>query len=644
VNVDEARYGSWRSPITPAALATYRGFGGVRLHAGHAYWREATDGGRNVICRRGLAGGPVEVLTPEADVRSRVHEYGGGDFTVGRHNVYYVEDSDQQIYRQALDGRQPRRITVAAPDGERWRYADLEVDEARGVLLAVRERHRPGSGTPDNDLVLVGPDGRPTPIAGGHDFVAAPRISADGGWLCWLSWDLPAMPWDHTRLWVAPLADPAAAVPAAGGADESVLQPEFGPDGMLYFMSDRSGYWNLYRLAPGTRPAVERVTDLPYDCAVPPWEIGTRTYGFLGPTRVAFGYHRDGRDRLAITDLCGRYVDVDTALTDLGVTMATGPDVVVCVAATAHRPAAATLVDLSDPGRPRLTTLRAGTDAPPPVDVVSEPAYVAFETADRTTGHAILNLPRNGAYRPRGDERPPLVVTVHGGPTSHVSAAFLPAVQYWTSRGFAHLTVNYAGSSGYGRAYRKRLDGAWGVADVEDVLAACRHLAARGVVDEKRIAVRGGSAGGYTALSALAFTDYFAAGASYYGVTDLELLAAGTHKFESHYLDGLVGPLPEAAHTYRDRSPRYAAGRITVPVALFAVADDPVVPLSQAVEMSRSLSARGVEHVFRVFGGGDHGFRTAANLAEAIASETEMYAAAFGLTPAPSPPLERCDP
>ena len=546
-----APYGAWVSPITAESLAR----GGVRLaevrvSGADLYWLEGrpTEGGRNVVVRR-AADGAIGDVTPRGyDVRTLVHEYGGGAYAVHGDAVFFASFEDQRIYRQDAGG-QPRPITPEPPRPRALRYADLELSPDGRRIYCVRETH-PESGEAVNEIVTLPSDGsrEPALLVGGHDFVSYPRLSPDATHLCWTSWEHPRMPWDGTDLWLAELTADGKLEEArcvAGGPAESIYQPAFAPDGTLHFVSDRSGWWNLYRLG---EDGPEALAPMEAEFGRPQWGFAGATYGFLGDGRLCCVFGDAGSDHLGTVE-SGRVREIQTPYAAFGrlVPFARGSgDALAVIAASPSQSPAVVILDPAD-GASEVVRL-SREDAIPP-EQLSAPESVEFPTAGDRTAHALYYAPCSAGFRGPEDERPPLVVMSHGGPTGATSSTLNPAIQFWTTRGFAVVDVNYGGSTGYGRAYRERLRGSWGVVDTQDCIAAALWLAERGLVDRERMAIRGGSAGGYTTLCALTFHDVFAAGASYYGVADAEALARDTHKFESRYLDGLMGPYPEAAAT-----------------------------------------------------------------------------------------------
>ncbi len=661
----ERPYGTWPSPISAEMVASAGiDFGHVAVDDGTVYWRERRpeEGGRGVVASEN----GTDVTGPDVNVRTLVHEYGGGDFAVHDGTVVYARFDDQRLYRQA-PGEEPVPVTPEPETDRGLRYADLEVAEGGDAVYAVREDHdavaraddaADPSGAdesggdadePVTTLVRVDltTDDPAEVVASGHDFYAAPRLSPDGDRLAWLTWDHPRMPWDGTELHVADVAadgslDDARVV--MGGPEESVFQPEWRADGTLHAVSDRTGWWNLYRREGGEWvPYREEAAEY----GVPQWVFGLSTYAFLDDGRVAALVTRDGEESLEL-------LDADDGSDSGG---DGGPDASREVAALPFDtfypamlrsdgeslvffgggPATPTsLVRWTPGGEPAV--LRRASDADVDPAYVSTPEHVTVPTRDGAEAYAYVYPPTNPDAEPPADERPPLVVTAHGGPTSATHPAYDLGVQFFTSRGFAVADVNYRGSTGYGRAFREALYGEWGNHDVEDCIDVARHLADEGRVDGDRMAVKGGSAGGFVVLASLAFHDAFDAGASYFGVADLARLAELTHKFESRYLDQLVGPYPEAADTYEARSPVHHAGDVAAPVLVLQGAEDQVVPLSQAEEMVEALEDSGVPHDLVVFEDEQHGFRSAEARERALETELSFYGTVFGFDPADEVP------
>lgn len=630
-DVQTAPYGSWRSPITADMVVA----GTVRLmepsfDGDDIYWIEMrpSEGGRYVVVRRTADGRTSDVTPPGFNARTRVHEYGGGSYLSRNGTVFFSNFEDQRLYRQAAGG-EPEPIT---PDAA-FRYADAVVDPRRGRLICVREDHTASDREAINTLCAVPLDGEGDPevLVAGHDFFSAPRLSPDGSALAWLAWDHPRMPWDGTELCVAEVRpDGSVGEPrrVAGGPDESVLDPAWSPDGVLHFVSDRSNWWNLYREVEGR---VEPLCEMEAEFAAPQWVFRRPLYAFAGPGRLLCSYTRDGEWHLAALDTkTGELRRVDVPYTDVSYVTARGGRALF-LGGSPTDPSGIVLLDL-DSGR--ADVLRASTDRTVDDGYLSEPEPIEFPTTGGQTAHALFYAPTNADFAAPAGERPPLLVKIHGGPTSACSSDLSLGLQFWTSRGFAVVDVNYGGSTGYGRAYRDRLKGRWGVVDVEDCVHAARFLAVRGSVDPDRLAIRGGSAGGYTTLCALAFRDTFKAGASYFGVSDAAALAAETHKFESRYLDGLIAPYPEGRDLYEERSPIHHVEKLDCPLILFQGLEDEIVPPNQAETMFEALKEKGVPVAYLPFEGEQHGFRIAANIKRTMEAELYFYSRVFGFEPA----------
>lgn len=643
-----APYGFWRSPITSDLIVAQSiGLSEVRLDrdamgGDSIWWLESRpqEGGRSVLMRRAADGSVAEVSPTSVNVRTRVHEYGGGAWTVADGTVYFANDRpgpagtlpDRRLYRQA-PGAAPVPVTAATGEAE-WRFADGLIDSRRRLWIGVGERHRPGQAHPDNMIVAVPLEGEGAGgvriLAQGHDFFASPRLSPDGSRLAWLAWDHPHMPWVETTLFVAELAADGAPAGAprvlAGGSGESVFQPEWSPDGQwLVFVADRSGWWNLYRCDGRGGPA-EPVLTLAAEFGQPQWVFGLSTYAFSGPGRLLCSYIEGGLGKLALVDLLtGALTPTDLPFTDISSVRA-NERLAAFRAGSPRDPAQIVRLDLAT-GRWEVLKRSTEIGEDPALRGFFAPAQpVEFPTAGGRTAHGLYYPPTSPDHAAPAGDVPPLVVKIHGGPTSAASSTLNLGIQYWTSRGIAVLDVNYGGSTGYGRAYRDRLNLAWGVVDVQDAIAGAKYLASQGLADAARSVITGGSAGGYTALAALAFDDYFAGGASHFGVSDAAALARDTHKFESRYLDWLIGPYPAEAERYRERSPLFHADRLSKPVIFFQGDEDEVVPPNQTEAMVDALRAKGQPVGYVLFAGEQHGFRKAANIQRALDGELAFYA------------------
>ena len=618
-----AEHGFWKSPITADLVAgkSIR-ISEPTLDGGEVYWLEGrpSEGGRMALVRRGRDGNIRDLLLAPSSVRTGVHEYGGGAYTVLDGTVYFSEARDRLLHRLSPDGRS-QALTADGPQ----RYADLEVDAARERIIAVCEDHSESGREARQSLVAIasGPDIQLVScLLRGSDFYSNPRVSPDGARLCWLQWQHPNMPWDGTELWVGNLGADGGLrkrEKVAGGANESIFQPQWSPAGELHYASDRTGYWNLYRYDGGAVPLHEREAEF----GQPQWVFRMSTYGFLHDGRILAAYCEHGRWSLGLLDGSGELDPVHTPYSQIDSVTVRGTEAVFRAASPTQAPA---LVRLDLRSR-RIETLRESAEIPEQArSYFSAPSSEYFRSGDGTAVHAFFYKPYNPGFEAPPEEKPPLIIRVHGGPTAAASDALSLTVQFWTSRGFALADLNYGGSSGFGRAYRERLNGQWGVVDVDDTVAAARHFVAQGQADENRLIVKGGSAGGYTALCCLAFHDVFAAGASYYGISELAGLAEETHKFESRYHDTLIGEWPAQEALFRERSPLGRAGQVKAPVIFFQGSDDPVVPKAQTEAMVIALRLGGIPVAYYLFEGESHGFKEAVHIRQALEAELGFYA------------------
>ncbi len=569
-----------------------------------------------------------DLLPPPFDVRTRAHEYGGGAWTVAEGALYFANDKDQRLYTLPRGAAEPEPLTPEGP----FRYADGVIDARRRRWIGVCEDHSASGHEPANMLVAVdlSQPYNVRVLAEGHDFYSSPKLSPDGTWLAYLAWDHPRMPWVGTALYVMPLdaagAPAGGAITIAGGAHESIFQPEWSPDGTaLFFVSDRTGWWNLYRAAWPSRN-IEAVLPMDAEFAQPQWLFGMSTYAFAGRGRLICSYASKGLSRLGVIDLAvGKLTFIDLPYSEFSSVRAEG-DRVVFRAGSPSIPTSFVHLNLTTGKTEVLKKSTALADDPNLARYFTGVESVEFPTEGNRTAFGLFYPAFNPDYRPPEGDRPPLVVMCHGGPTAAASSTLDLRIQYWTSRGISVLDVNYGGSTGFGRAYRLRLDGNWGIVDVDDCVNGARHAANQGRVDGSRSVITGGSAGGYTTLAALTFRDYFRGGASHYGVSDLAALARDTHKFESRYLDSLVGPYPEQEDLYRARSPIFQAGRLSVPVIFFQGEEDRVVPPRQAEAMVEKLRLKGLPVGYFLFSGEQHGFRKAENIKRALDAELYFFA------------------
>ncbi|HEX7316523.1 MAG TPA: S9 family peptidase [Pyrinomonadaceae bacterium] len=625
-----APYGSWKSPVTSDLIVSATvGLGQIALDGADTYWIELrpSEGGRNCIVRR-TPDGNVSDVTPQGfNARTRVHEYGGGDFAVHEGTVYFTNFADQRVYRQQTETA-PQALT---PEGK-FRYSDLVIDAARGRLYAVREDHTEEGSEAVNTVVVLDAEGMNEDggrvVVSGSDFYSTPRLSPSGRRLAWLAWNHPNLPWDGCELWVGELNDDGtlgASRRVAGGEKESVFQPEWSPGGTLYFVSDRNNWWNIYRLNEDGE--TEAVYESEAEFGLPQWLFAMSTYAFASDETIVCAYAQRGDWSLGLLDTRGKTLErVELPYTDVTYVRA-DPTRAVCRAGSPTMRAAVVELDLETR---EAKVLRRSSEVEVNPAYLSTPRAVEFPTEGGLTAHAFYYPPRNADFDAPGGERPPLLVKCHGGPTSAASSTLRLETQYWTSRGVAVLDVNYGGSTGYGREYRLRLNGEWGVVDVDDCVNGAKFLIEQGEVDPARCVITGGSAGGYTTLNALTFRDTFRAGASHFGVSDLTVFVGDTHKFESRYLERLIGPYPERKDLYYERSSINFTEQLSCPVIFFQGLEDKIVPPKQAELMVEALRKKRLPVAYIAFPGEQHGFRKAENIKRALDGELYFYSRVFG--------------
>ncbi len=633
---EQANYGSFRSPITTDfILSSTIGLDELKVDAHAIYYLEnrPNENGRSVLVKQTLEGSRVDCTPAGYSVRSSVHEYGGGSYCLDGDRIYFQEASDQGIYRYE-EGLAPIKITKL----QNTRYADMVVDPITHNLLAVREDHR-GQGEPINTIVCIDAEsGEEKIIDDGHDFYASIVISSDGRQIAWLTWDHPDMPWDHTKLWIAKRdehgrLESKTRVKLANR--DSVFGPRFSPDDQLYFVSDQSGYWNLYRYERG---GALPLCPMKAEFGRPQWIFGMSTYDFIDATTIAAAYCQEGIWHLMTIDTKTRVTtSLSTPYPSMHYIRAIGHNILF-IGASATTAQSVILYDVTSGEE---TIMRKSFDVMIDPGYLSSPESIAYETPDGLMAHAFYYPPHNQDYIGTPETLPPLLVLSHGGPTSATEQVLDFRIQYYTSRGFAVLHVNYGGSTGFGRGYRERLDGRWGVVDVDDCVAGALFLADQGKVDRDKMVIRGASAGGYTTLCALTFADVFAAGASYYGISDIEALIADTHKFEAHYMNRLIGPYPMMRDVYRKRSPIHYVDNLNCPVIFFQGLDDHVVPPSQAQKMVDALHQKAIPVAYLTFEGEGHGFRQADTIKKTLEAEYYFYSQILGFEPADDlPPIQ----
>ncbi|MCY4580634.1 MAG: prolyl oligopeptidase family serine peptidase [Chloroflexi bacterium] len=636
-----APYGSWKSPVsTELIVADSVSIGDVALHGDDIYWTEMrpADNARNVIVRRAPDGTTHDLTPPEYNVRTRVHEYGGGAFCVagddGKDSVVYFSNfSDQRIYRQTVSASGEAGMPQPLTPEIDMRYADGEVCERRNIMVCVREDHSSSWREAVNSIVAIDLErGGSRVLVSGASFYSSPRISPDGSTLAWLSWNHPNMPWDGCELWVADLLDDGSLGErrlVAGGVDESIFQPTWSPSGVLHFVSDRTGWWNIYRAASdfdGVEP-VCAMEAMGKEFGRPAWVFGLSTYGFASDERIICTFTQSGEWHIGDIDTTsGTLTIVPTPFTDVG-TLYLNASHVAFTAGSPTMPMSLMRHDLADGS---TTRLRSSSDAALDDGYVSRAQAIEFPTENRLTAHAFYYAPTNKDHDAPDGEKPPMIVISHGGPTSAADSSLDLRKQFWTSRGFAVLDVNYGGSSGFGTEYRRRLNENWGVVDVDDCINGAKYLVEQGLADADRLIIRGSSAGGFTTLLALTTRDAFSAGASYYGISELEALLRDTHKFESRYLDTMVGRFPEHEERYSERSPINHIDGLSAPMIVLQGLDDEIVPPNQAESMVNALREKGLPVAYLTFEGEQHGFRQAANIRRALEAELYFYSRVFG--------------
>lgn len=623
-----APYGSWKSPITSDLIVEGSvGLGQPIFDGADIYWVELRpkEGGRNVIVKRSPDGTSTDITPPNFNARTRVHEYGGGDYVVQNGTVYFSNFSDQRLYRQQGIG-EPEPLTAVA----NMRYADARLDLVRGRLICVREDHTHEGAEAVNTIVSIdlnSNDGTGTVLVEGNSFYSSPRLSPDGTQLAWLTWNHPNMPWDGCELWVGDFGEDGSLTSTrwvAGGAAESIFQPDWSPEGVLYFSSDRSGWWNLERIAPDG--GIERVFQAKAELGMPQWVFGMSSYAFASNEVIVCSQIEQGVSTFSTYDLTnGKLTPVDCPFTDIQFLRAANGQAVF----RGGSPTDVVTITSFDVDGGKFESLRRSNELEIYPRYFSVPRAVEFPTEGNLIAHGFFYPPQNPDYRAPDNEKPPLIVKSHGGPTAAASTALSLSTQYWTSRGFAVLDVNYGGSTGYGRQYRERLNKKWGIVDVDDCVNGARFLSDRGEVDGNRLIITGGSAGGYTTLSALTFRKTFKAGASHFGISDLEAMASDTHKYESQYLTGLLGPYPQRKDIYFDRSPLNFTEKLSCPVIFFQGLEDKVVPANQAEMMVQAIRRKGIPVSYVAFAGEQHGFRQAKNIKSALDGELYFYSRVF---------------
>jgi dipeptidyl aminopeptidase/acylaminoacyl peptidase len=635
---DTHPYGFWPSTISPEMLTQQSlRLSEPQILGEDIFWLETRphEQGRNALVRMTALGMHHDVLPMPHSVRTRANEYGGGSYLVTEKYIFCVLDADQRVY--AFNRDSEKLIPISPENSEAktsWRYADFCWDALRQRLICVREDHTLSEQFERTEIVAITPESASVQVlVTGADFYCNPRLSPDASKLSYICWNHPLMPWDGTELYVASFNEDgsiASSEHIAGCESESVLQPLWSPSGELFFVSDRNNWWNIYRHTP---TGAELMCDLPAEFATPQWTFGMRSYGFLNEYSILCGYSQDGKWSLGTIDLTTKTLStIGIDLRDISGIFCgdnfNSDGRAVFLAGNSHQNTRL-LYFKND----QLSVIAQTSSASLMKEDISVAQPVSFATSDGETANGFYYPPTNSKICGPDFTKPPLIVMCHGGPTGATESSLNMKIQFWTHRGFAVLDVNYRGSTGYGREYRDRLKNKWGVTDVIDVCSGADYLVSRGLVDKDKLAIRGSSAGGYTVLAALTFQNTFKAGASLYGIGDLEALARDTHKFEAHYLDGLIGQYPDDIATYRARSPIYHVDKLNCPVIFLQGLKDKVVPPNQAEAMVTALKQKGIKTVYVTFEDEGHGFRQAASIAKAITAELDFYQSIFAEVP-----------
>ncbi len=629
-----APYGSWKSPIAADMLISggKRRLSEIRCDGNDIYWLDGRpkEGGRQVIMRLSPDGEVTDLTPPDFNSRNAVHEYGGGSFAVRDRTVYFTNWADQRIYVQR-DGQVPEALTAEPPVPRGARFADLTITGNGQYLLCVRETHTDDSQEAVNEIVAVDTGtGAVKVIASGRDFYGAPRECTSHDGIAWTEWDHPNMPWDGNSLMSGSFdgidASVSTTAELVGGTGESIVQPSWGSNGLLHFVTDRTGWWNIYVWRDGE---MANLLDEESDHGRPDWQFGFSSYAHLVDGRLALGKGGVTSGSIVLIDPgSNSNQTIKIPYSEVSYVMAS-PDgeSILFIGASPTREPAVVRLELA-------TEMCETVYSPSEVDVepgyLSSPQHVVFPTTENGAAHAYYYEPTNQDFAAPDGELPPLVTICHGGPTSASGTGLDLSTHYWTSRGFAVVDVNYRGSSGYGKVYRDALKGKWGIYDTDDCIAAAQYLIDQGLVDKDRVIIRGGSAGGYTTINALTFHDFFAAGAALYGIADLMVFIGDTHKFESRYLESLVGPYPAEAKRYHDRSAINFMDQLATPMIILQGLEDEIVPPSQAEIMVEALESKGLPYAYIGFPGEQHGFRQAANIIRAQEAELYFYGKVLG--------------
>jgi dipeptidyl aminopeptidase/acylaminoacyl peptidase len=621
-------YGSWKSPITGDIVASGNvGLGQIEIENKDVYWSEMrpSEKGRCVIVKHSPVEGTIDINPSPFNARTRVHEYGGGSYKIIKNEVFFTNFADQRIYRMK-PVENPKPITLETE----LRHADFEFDSTRDRLICVREDHTEKSREAVNTIVSMNLEGKNfKTLVQGNGFYSSPRISPKGKYLAWLTWNHPHMPWNKTQLWIGKLSQDGSIeeqIQINKNITESIVQPLWSPDSILYFVSDRNNWWNIYCWKDGE---VKNVCSKEAEFAEPPWIFAQSNYDFESENRIICSFNQKGRWHIAhLNTETGKLKVIETPYTYIS-SLHTKNDYAFFIGGS---PREATSIVRMNLKTPNTEVLKRSSKITVDSGYLSQPKPIEFPTEKGLTAYGIYYRPRNKDFTAPSGSLPPLLISVHGGPTAAASTTLSLKIQFWTSRGFAVVEVNYGGSTGYGREYRERLRGQWGVVDLNDSVNAAKYMVELGEVDEEKLAISGGSSGGYTTINSLTFRDIFKAGASYYGISDLETFVKETHKFESRYLEYLVGPYPEKKDLYYQRSAINFLDQLDVPIILFQGLDDKIVPPNQAELIFEALKNRGRPVAYLAFEGEQHGFKQAKNIKRSLEAELFFYSQIFGFT------------
>ncbi|RYY73414.1 MAG: S9 family peptidase [Gammaproteobacteria bacterium] len=620
-------YGQWPSSITAEMLTQQSAkLSEPQVFGKDIFWLESrpSEKGRNALVRLRKNGERSDLLSEPHSVRTRAHEYGGASYLVTHKKIFYVLDVDQRVYY--IDQATLEQVALS-PAGN-YRYADFCWDTKRSLLICIREDHslvnHQKALKERSEIISIDLQGNVQVLVSGADFYSNPRLNPDGDKLSYLCWNHPQMPWDGTECYCADLSSNGEVIAThliAGGKNESIFQPQWSPSGELFFVSDRNNWWNIYRY---TKHGVENICNLAAEFAMPQWVFGMSTYGFLNASQIFCCRSQRGQWHLGLIDVDQKgLIDVPSELKDISGIHCNNGNAYFLGSSATHG------IGLFQYREQKINPIVRPNDLGLTSDDISNPQALEFLTHDKEIAHGFYYTPKSSQISAPKNTLPPLIVMCHGGPTGATETSLNVKIQFWTSRGFAVLDVNYRGSTGYGRAYRDRLKKNWGITDVIDACSGVHYLIGRGLVNKEKIAIRGSSAGGYTVLAALTFSDTFKAGASLYGIGDLEALAKDTHKFEVHYLDSLVGEYPKEKAVYHARSPIHHIDKLNCPVIFLQGLKDKVVPPAQAEAMVAALRAKGIKTTYVTFAEEGHGFRQAESIKTAIDSELAFYLEVF---------------